>query len=102
MIVSVASYCLHLQLLVRAAYQGALAHPLIPDPDNLQHLTPEALAEFVAANYTGKESYGFTCLNMWCQGLHVSAKKPFGPQGRSGATRGLLETAVAPGNCLMV
>ena len=43
----------HNQLLVRAAYEGALAHPLIPDPENLQHLTPETLATFVAQNYTG-------------------------------------------------
>jgi hypothetical protein len=43
----------HIQLLVRAAYEGALAHPLIPDPENLQHLTPETLATFVAQNYTG-------------------------------------------------
>jgi hypothetical protein len=42
------------QLLVRAAYEGALAHPLIPDPENLQHLTPETLATFVAQNYTGR------------------------------------------------
>jgi hypothetical protein len=45
--------CGLVQLLVRAAYEGALAHPLIPDPDNLQHLTPETLATFVAQNYTG-------------------------------------------------
>lgn len=43
-----------LQLLVRAAYDGALGHPLIPDPDNLHHLTPEALSTFVRQNYTGE------------------------------------------------
>jgi hypothetical protein len=42
------------QLLVRAAYGGALGHPLIPDPDNLHHLTPETLAAFVEQNYTGR------------------------------------------------
>lgn len=42
-----------LQLLVRAAYDGALGHLLIPDPDNLHHLTPETLAAFVKNNYTG-------------------------------------------------
>jgi hypothetical protein len=26
---------------------------LIPDPDNLHHLTPETLAAFVKENYTG-------------------------------------------------
>lgn len=46
--------CVPVQLLVRAAYEGALSHPLIPDPDNLQHLTPETLAAFVAQNYTGE------------------------------------------------
>lgn len=39
---------------MRAAYDGALAHPLIPDPENLQHLTPDSLAAFVAQNYTGE------------------------------------------------
>ncbi len=29
------------ELLVRTAYQGALSHPLIPDPTQLEHLTPE-------------------------------------------------------------
>jgi hypothetical protein len=43
-----------LQLLVRAAYEGGLAHPLIPDPDSMQHITPQTLATFVAQNYTGK------------------------------------------------
>lgn len=43
-----------LQLLVRAAYDGALGHPLIPDPDNLHHLTPEGLSTFVRQNYTGE------------------------------------------------
>jgi predicted Zn-dependent peptidase len=40
--------------MVRAAYEGALSHPLIPDPDNLAHLTPESLADFVTQNYTGE------------------------------------------------
>lgn len=42
------------ELLVRAAYDGALGHPLIPDPDNLHHLTPDTLSAFVRQNYTGK------------------------------------------------
>lgn len=42
-----------MQLLVRAAYEGALSYPLIPDPENLHHMTPEVLANFVQQNYTG-------------------------------------------------
>jgi hypothetical protein len=41
------------ELLVRGAYEGALARPLIPDPAALAHLTPEVLSGFVASQYLG-------------------------------------------------
>jgi hypothetical protein len=46
--------CCRVQLLLREAYQGGLSHPLIPNPEELHHLTPEVLARFVAQNYTGE------------------------------------------------
>ena len=36
----------------RAAFSGGLSQPLMPDPDTLGSLTPEAVHEFVAAHFT--------------------------------------------------
>lgn len=41
-----------LQALLRAAYTGGLANPLIPDPSALHHLSPQVLSAFVAKHYT--------------------------------------------------
>jgi hypothetical protein len=41
------------QLLMRGVYTGALSHPLIPYPLQLDHITPDMLAQFVADHYTG-------------------------------------------------
>ncbi|KAI8464776.1 MAG: mitochondrial processing peptidase alpha subunit [Monoraphidium minutum] len=40
------------ELLHRAAFSGGLAQPLMPDPESLSGLTPEAVHAFVAAHFT--------------------------------------------------
>ncbi|GLC34134.1 hypothetical protein PLESTB_000841100 [Pleodorina starrii] len=39
------------ELLTRAAYRGPYGNPLIPDPDSMARLSPEALRSFVAAHF---------------------------------------------------
>jgi processing peptidase subunit alpha len=39
------------ELLVRGAYEGGLAKPLIPDPAALEHLTPDVLLGFMRRQY---------------------------------------------------
>lgn len=41
------------ELLVRGAYDGGLARPLIPDPAALSHLTPRVLGAFVRDQFLG-------------------------------------------------
>lgn len=40
------------ELLHRAAFSGGLSQPLLPDPETLESLTPDAVHEFVATHFT--------------------------------------------------
>lgn len=94
------------ELLHRAAFSGGLSQPLLPDPDTLSSLTPEAIHEFVATHFTASNmtlasaGYSLTALTGAAAPLLAAgARKGAGGAAAPGASKytGGVLSALAPG-----
>ncbi|GBG00196.1 mitochondrial-processing peptidase subunit alpha-like [Raphidocelis subcapitata] len=80
------------ELLHRAAFSGGLAQPLLPDPETLASLTPEAVHAFVAEHFTAANitlaAAGATlpAVTNAAAPLIAAAARPGGGGGAAGAT----------------
>jgi hypothetical protein len=60
-----------LQKLLRAAYQGALSYPLIPELEDLHRINAAVLADFVAQHYTGRHGKQWICVTGYSYWWHT-------------------------------